>query len=179
MPPRWPVTKIPGQIDVPGNDNRHNSTDPNQGGGPRGGKGFRGNVPPSNRGGFGHQGRDRVHGGAAMTRGRSGSGNPAGRGGFSGEARGGAFKPEARVSGHGGSPQHRGGAGSGAQFGKPGQRGVPGGNPTHGPAGAGNTSGRSAKLIAGRFNRKAMGASASQGDSMGGRFGGPPVSTNT
>jgi len=174
MPPRYAVTKLPGQIDVPGNDSRHNLPDPNQGGGPQGGKGFRGNVKPSNRGGFGHQGRDRVHGGSPMTRGRSGSGNPATRGGSPV-----AFKPDARIPGHGGSPQHRGGAGSGADFGRPGQTGVPGGNPTQPRPGAGNTAGRSAKLIAGRFQRKPMGASPSQGDSMGGRFGGPPVSTNT
>jgi len=177
MPPKWPVTRIPGQIDVPGNDSLHNLTDPNRGGGPQGGKNFRGGVPASNRGGFGHQGRDRVHTPASMARGRGSSGNPAMRGGNPG----GSFKPDARIPGHGGSPQHRGGAGSGANFGRPGQSGVPGGNPTQPRPGAGNTGGRSAKLIAGRFTRRAMGARPSQGDSMGsrGKYGSPPVSTNT
>lgn len=171
MQPRFPAV---GRIDIPGNDSRHNFTDPNQGGGPFGGAGTK-RVPPAQRGGFAHQGQ-RVHVKAKMPTGRGSSGNPASRGGFRGQARGGAFQPESRIRSHGGSPQHRGGAGTGADFGRPGQSGVPGGNPTQARPGAGNTSGRSYQLIAGRFKRAAMGARPT-GNS--GKYGSPPVSSNT
>lgn len=162
-----------GRIDIPGNDDKHNFTDGNGGGGPR--QQVR-RVSPAQRGSFGHNGQ-RVHVQAAMGGARGGRDNPASRGGFNGQARGGAFRPEKRVPGHGGSPQHRGGAGSGYQFGRPGQAGVPGGADTNGPAGPGNTSGRSYRLIAGRFKRAAMGAKGNQGSS--GSYGSAPVSSNT
>jgi len=177
MPPRWPVFSK-GRIDIPGNDDRHNLADANRGGSPRGQAGAsQSRVPVPQRGGTGTNGRDKVFVSAGMGGARSGSGNPASRGGFSGQARGGNFQPEARVSGHGGSPQHRGGAGTGAQFGRPGQKGVPGGQPTHGPAGAGNTNGTAYRRIAGRFKRAAMGARPTSSNS--GKYGSPPVSANT
>lgn len=176
MPPRWPV--FPKSPDVPGNDDRHNLKDDNKGGSPRGQSGqSQSRVPVPQRGGTGTNGRDKVFVRAGMSGARSGSGNPASRGGFRGQARGGATPSETRIPGHGGSPQHRGGAGSGAQYGKPGQKGVPGGRPTHGPAGAGNTSGLAYRRIAGRFKRAAMGAKPTSSNS--GKYGSPPVSANT
>jgi hypothetical protein len=167
-PPRWPVFPKD-MIDVPGNDSRHNLPDRNHGGSPRdAGK----NMPLGQRGGFTQNGRDKVVVRASMSGARGGSGNPASRGG----ARIGSMQPEARIPGHGGSPQHKGGAGSGADFGRPGQKGVPGGKPTHGPAGAGNTQGLAYRRIAGRFKRAAMGAKAT---SDSGKYGSPPVSANT
>lgn len=163
----------PGRIDIPGNDSKHNFTDGNGGGGPR--QQVK-RVSPAQRGSFGHNGQ-RVHTRANMSGARGGSGNPASRGGFNGQARGGAFQPENRVPGHGGSPQHRGGAGTGANFGRGGQTGVPGGNPTQPQPSAGNTGGRSYRLIAGRFKRAAMGAKGNQGSS--GSYGSAPVSSNT
>jgi len=172
MPPRWPVFPK-AQIDVPGNDDRHNLKDDNKGGSPRGQQGAsQSRVPVPQRGGTGTNGRDKVFVKAGMGGARSGSGNPASRGGTPVN-----FQPDKRVPGHGGSPQHRGGAGTGAQFGKPGQKGVPGGNPTNGPAGAGNTSGLAYRRIAGRFKRAAMGARPTGGNS--GKYGSPPVSSNT
>jgi hypothetical protein len=169
--PKWAAMTSPqGSMISPGNDSRHNLADPNQGGSPLGGSAQK-RIPQAQRGGVGHQGRDRVHVRAGVGGGRGSTGNPASRGA-------GSFQPEARIPGHGGSPQHRGGAGSGAQFGKPGQAGVPGGNPTQPPAGPGNTSGRSYRLIAGRFKRAAMGAKAGQND-MGGKYGSAPVTANT
>lgn len=154
--------------DNPNNDSRHDNVDPNQGGSPLGGA--RKKVPPAQRGGFGHQGQ-RVVSRAPMGGGRSGSGNPASRGGSSI----GSMSPQARIPGHGGSPQ-KGNLQVPRQFGKPGQAGVPGGKPTQPPPGPGNTSGRSYALIAGRFKRAAMGAKPSGG---GGKYGAPPVSSNT
>jgi hypothetical protein len=177
------MTAPKGAMISPGNDDRHNRVDANRGGSPLGKDGRASfasdkKVPIASRGGFGHQGRDRVAVRAGMSGARGASGNPASRGGFSGQARGGAFKPEARISGHGGSPQHRGGAGSGTGFGTPGQTGVPGGNPTQPRPGAGNTGGLAAKRVIGRFKRQAMGAQPTGGESAG-KYGAPPVTANT
>ncbi len=174
--PKWPAMHNPGMIDIPGNDTRHNLTDPNKGGSPRGGQGMK-KVPIADRGGFEHQGRDRVAVRASMSGGRSGSGNPASRGGFKGVARGGSFQPEARIPGHGGSPQERGGQGSGRNFGVSGQQGVPSGKHANPKPGAGNTKGLAYRRIAGRFKRAAMGAKPTSSDS--GKYGSPPVSANT
>jgi len=125
-------------------------------------------IPIASRGGVGHQGRDRIAHRAPMGGGRTGTGNPASRGA-------GAFDAESRIPGHGGSPQHKGGAGD-AQFGKPGQAGVPGGHQGAGPAGPGNTSGLAYRRIAGRFKRASMGARPTGG---GGKYGNPPVRTQT
>lgn len=179
MPAKYPPfpTGPKTGMGIPGNDSRHNFTDPNQGGGPRPGNKT---VPASQKGGFGHQGRDRVHVRAGMSGARAGSGNPASRGGFNGQARGGSFNPESRISAHGGSPQTRSNIPAPANrggFGHSGQQGVPGVRSNPQP-GAGNLAGRSAKLITGRFNRKAMGAQPGQGDAMG-SYGSPPVTANT
>ena len=167
MRPKYPA--IAGQMDVPGNDSKHNKTDPNQGGGPRHNPAH---IPPAKRGGTGHQGRDIVTHRASMSGGRGSSGNPAARG-----ATPGSFHPEARIAGHGGSPQHKGGAGSHQGFGTSGQQGVPSGAHADPQPGQGNTSGTSYRMIAGRFKRAAMGARSSQGSS--GSYGGSPVTQNT
>lgn len=175
--PRWQAMTAPkGSMIAPGNDTRHNLTDDNKGGSPRGGQGTK-NIPTGQRGGFQQQGRDKVYVKAGMSGARGGTGNPASRGGFSGQARGGAFTPDKRVPGHGGSPQRRGGAGTGKGFGDPGQAKVPGGNPTQSPPGAGNTSGLAYRRIAGRFKRAAMGARPTSSSS--GKYGSPPVTSNT
>lgn len=178
MPAKYPPFPMGPKtgMGIPGNDSKHNFADPNQGGGPLSDGGT---MPATQKGGFGHQGRDRVHVKANMGGARSGSGNPASRGGFRGQSRGGAFNPEARISGHGGSPQTRSNiaAPRGGGFGKSGQQDVPGVRSNPKP-GAGNTSGRSYRLIAGRFKRAAMGAKAGQGDAMG-SYGSAPVTANT
>lgn len=171
MKPRFPA--IAGQMDVPGNDSKHNHTDPNQGGGPRH---TPAHIPPAKRGGTGHQGRDIVTHRASMSGGRSGSGNPASRGGTPG-----SFHPAADVSGHGGSPAGKNAglrSNFGGGFGGPsGQSGVPSASHADPQPGQGNTSGTSYRMIAGRFKRAAMGARASQGSS--GSYGGSPVTQNT
>jgi hypothetical protein len=182
MKPRYPVVATQSSGDnpmsIPGNDSKHNFPDPNGGGGPRQNSGS-GRIPPKQRGGFGHHGQ-KASAHASMRGGRSGSGNPASRGGFPGEARGGSMRPEARIPGHGGSPQHRGSIDQrsrGAAFGGQGNDGLsdyPNSNPS---PGAGNTGGRSYKLIAGRFKRAAMGAKG--GSDMKGAYGGAPVTANT
>lgn len=168
--PRFPVFKPKGAIDIPGNDDRHNFQDPNSGGGPRS---MPKPVPGSARGGFGHKGQ-RVHVRAQMPRGRGPAGNPASRG-----SQPGAMRPDQRISGHGGSAQTgarmpgfqaRGGMGASGQSDLP---SYPKSSPQ--PS-AGNTSGRSYRLIAGRFKRAAMGAKPT-GD--GGKYGSNPVSANT
>lgn len=170
MPAKWPAMMSPKGSMIAGNDNRHNLADDNAGGSPRGGKGTK-SIPAAQRGGFGHQGRDIVAQRASMGGGRSGSGNPASRGGSVGN-----FQPDRRVAGHGGSPQGAQRMPNAHGFGKSGQSGVPSyphANPKPGP---GNIAGRTAKLIAGRFNRKAQGAAATKEK---GRYGGNPVNTNT
>jgi hypothetical protein len=170
MKPKFPAINK-GMIDIPGNDSRHNQTDLNQGGSPRN---VQKRVPPAQRGGFGHQGQ-RVHVQAGMGGARGGTGNPATRGGQSI----GSMSPEKNVPGHGGSPAGknpglRSNLSSG--FGQSGQSGVPNYGPANPQPSSGNTSGRSYRLIAGRFKRAAMGAQPSTGS---GKYGSPPVSSNT
>lgn len=172
MSARWPAMHTPGMIDVPGNDSRHDLPDSNRGGSPRGGAGTK-HVSTAQRGGF----QAAVRQPSTSLAGRGGSGNPASRGGFKGQARGGAMKPEARIGGHGGSPQERGGAGSGRNFGVSGQTGVPTGRASNPQPGAGNTSGTAYRRIAGRFQRKAMGAQPTESNS--GKYGSAPVTANT
>src|SRR5450432_499948 len=139
MPSRYPAMQTPAGSMIGGNDSRHNKTDPNQGGSPLGGKGTK-SIPPAQRGGFAHNGRDIVAQRASMSGGRSGSGNPASRGGSVGN-----FQPDKRVAGHGGSPQGAQRMQSANQFGKSGQRNVPSyphANPKPGP---GNIAGTAAK----------------------------------
>lgn len=171
MRPKFPA--IAGQMDVPGNDSKHNKLDLNGGGGTRH---IPAHIPPAKRGGTGHQGRDIVTHRAPMSGGRSGSGNPASRG-----ATPGSFHPEARIAGHGGSAQGKSAglrSNSGGGFGGPnGQQGVPSGAHADPQPGQGNTSGTSYRMIAGRFKRSAMGARGSQGSS--GNYGGSPVTQNT
>lgn len=167
--PRWPAMHSPGMIDVPGNDSRHNLTDANKGGSPRN---VSKSVPTAQRGGFGQNGRDKVVVKAGMAGGRAGAGNPASRGGTPN-----GINSEARIPGHGGSPQHRGGAGTGRNFGVSGQQSVPTGKASNPQPGAGNTSGTSYRMIAGRFQRAAMGAKPTSSNS--GKYGGAPVTSNT
>ena len=169
MHPRFPA--IAGQMDVPGNDSKHNKLDPNSGGGPRHNPAH---IPPAKRGGTGHNGRD-ISPRASMSGGRSGSGNPASRAGSVG-----SFDPEANIGGHGGSPAGKSAglrSNVGGGFGQSGQRGVPSGSHADPQPGQGNTSGRSYQMIAGRFKRAAMGAKASQGST--GNWRGGPVTQNT
>jgi hypothetical protein len=160
------------------NDDSHNFPDPNSGGGPL----SEGSNPPAHtRGGFGAKGQ-RGHGSGLGGSARPNAPNPASKGGG---ASIGAMQPEARISGHGGSPQHgerhhgdyhfRGGLMA------HGQEHVPGGHKTEVPShihAQSNPSGRSYKLIAGRFKRAAMGAKASGSESRG-AYGGAPVTANT
>jgi len=153
----------------PGNDTRHNLTDSNKGGSPRPGDR---RVPPAIRGGVGHNGRDIVAQRASMGGGRSGSGNPATRGRQVTHE-----TAQTRIPGHGGSAQGAERFPAAHQFGKSGQQGLPSGPHANPKPTAGNTSGRSYRLIAGRFKRAAMGARASQGST--GKYGSPPISANT
>lgn len=172
MPAKWALFPK-GSMTNPNNDLRHDNTDPNSGGSPNGGS----TVNPINtnqRGGFGQQGRDKVYQRASMGGGRGSSGNPANRGGRSI----GSMRPHTRIPGHGGSPQARGKMPPtrGGGFGQHGQNGVPSYSHSQPKPGAGNVAGRSHKLIAGRFQRKAMGAQPSGG---GGKYGSAPVTANT
>jgi len=153
-------------MDVPGNDSHHNLPDPNRGGGLRH---VPKQIPQAQRGGFGQKGNGPARG--TMGRGRSSSGNPASRDGRNI----GSMTPQTRIPGHGGSPQ-RGNLQVQRQFGKSGQQGVPSYPHADPKPGAGNTSGASYRMIAGRFKRAAMGAKPTGG---GGKYGAPPVSTNT
>lgn len=163
------MTAPAGSMISPGNDTRHNLTDTNKGGSPRS---MPKKVPAAQRGGFGHQGRDRVHLKARMGGARGGTGNPASRAGAVTHDTAHARNPNG-----GGGVQQRGSAGLGQRggFGHSGQTNVPNYGPSNPTPGAGNTSGRSYQLIAGRFKRKAMGARPSQG----GSYGSPPVTANT
>ena len=168
----WPK----GAMDVPGNDDQHNFTDPNKGGSPLGGQDKK-RIPTAQRGGFGHNGRDRVAVRASMPSGRSGTGNPAQRGGAVG-----SFPSQSRIPGHGGSPQ-TGKTGQRANFdggfgAKPhGQSGVPSYPHAAPTPKAGNLGGLAAKRVVGRFKRAAMGARPT--DSESGKWGSPPVTSNT
>lgn len=170
--PTYPTVAVSSntRTDIPGNDSKHNFPDPNGGGGPRH---MPKKIPHKQRGGVGQHGQ-KVYGHASMGGGRSGTGNPASRSGSVGN-----FPSESRIPGHGGSPQHRGNMPTGPRggFGQQEQNrvsAVPHANPTPGP---GNTSGTAYKRIAGRFNRKSMGASGNQESS--GSYGGAPVTSNT
>jgi hypothetical protein len=154
------------------NDDSHGFTDPNQGGGPLS-DGSASSTPANKRGGFGHPGR----GGAKTIRrggGRATAPNPASRGGTIK-----SFPSETRNPNRGGAvtsgkgnvrPPARGG------FTHSGQQGVPSARHANPPLKAGNTGGRSYKLIAGRFKRAAMGAKPT---GSSGKYGAPPVTTNT
>lgn len=159
--------RFPAMMDIPGNDSRHNQTDPNRGGGPRH---MPKSIPQAQRGGFGQKGNAPARGSMGGG-GRATAPNPASRGGQSI----GSMQPQARIPGHGGSPQ-KGNLQVPRQFGKSGQQGVPTGPHANPKPGAGNTSGASYRMIAGRFKRAAMGAKAT---GSSGKYGSPPVSANT
>jgi len=84
---------------------------------------------------------------------------------------------ETQIPKHGGSPQGASRMATAHQFGKSGQQGVPSYSHANPKPAAGNTSGRSYRLIAGRFKRAAMGARSSQGST--GKYGAAPVTANT
>lgn len=163
-------------LSMAGNDDRHDQRDPNRGGSPT--LKSRKKVAPAQRGGFGHQGQ-RVHVRAAMPGGRPGAGNPADRGSVRPVGRQ-SFTPEQRNPNKGGGVQVRTpglgparGGGFGAQpNGKDGTVSDYGhANP---PMTAGNTSGRMATRITGRFNNKSKGVGGNTG-----KYGGPPVRLDT
>jgi len=163
------------------NDDSHNFTDPNSGGGPV--------QKPSNpsshvRGSFGAKGQ--ASQGRGLAGGRGSSGMPSAP--YRSEGRD-SSSPESRVPGHGGSPQHRereipGDFHKRGGVGAYGQESVPGGSKSDvrrmggGVTTAGNTSGRSHRLIAGRFKRAAMGARSTGAESRG-QYGSAPVTANT
>lgn len=171
------------------NDDSHNFADLNGGGGPSGVRN-KPSMPIKSRTGAGTKANGRNNlpsqpSGATHSK----ASNPASRGGFNGEARGGAFNPEARIPSHGGSPQHRereipGDFHKRGGVGAHGQEFVPGGRKSNiqrnggATVTSGNTSGRAYNLIAGRFKRAAMGAKASGAESRG-AYGGAPVTSNT
>lgn len=163
------------------NDDSHNFTDPNSGGGPL----PVGSSPSAHkRGGFGAKGQQSKGSGLAGAH-HPVSPNPARHSITNPGPRGAAFNPESRIPGHGGAPQHR-------------EREIPGDFHKRGGVGArgqqhtvhdyshdtqvrpsgGNTGGRSYKLIAGRFKRAAMGTRSSGSESHG-QYGSAPVNENT
>lgn len=160
------------------NDDSHNFTDPNSGGGPL----PRGSNPSSQaRGGVGARGQQ-SKGSGLGGRAKPTADNPANRGGYQSEGRN-NVTAETRIPGHGGSPQHRereipGDFHKRGGVGAQGQRYVPGGHSGQVHPSGGNTSGRSYKLIAGRFKRAAMGA-RSRGQESQGAYGSAPVTENT
>lgn len=178
--PRFPAMSAP-KGSLLHNDDSHGFTDLNGGGGPTG---RAASASPRQRSGAGTgaNGRNNLPSkpsGATHPTAQ----NPANRGGFRGEARGGAFTPEARVSGHGGSPQHRereipGDFHKRGGVGAQGQENVPGGKSTRVRPSSGNTSGTSYRMIAGRFKRAAMGARGGGAESRG-SYGAAPVTQNT
>lgn len=160
-------------LGLPGNDNRHNQTDPNRGGGPT--LRTRKKVAPAVRGGFGQHGQKRFVK-APMGGGKSGTGNPAKRGGSPVN-----MNPDTRNPNKGGGVQVRDTmdtvAGRGG-FGNSGQVGVPGVRTNPSP-GAGNAGGRMAQRVTGRFNNKSKGSRAGSTAPQGGKWGGPPVRLDT
>jgi hypothetical protein len=171
---RYPVVPVtPSGPDAlrAGNDSKHDFTDPNGGGGPRH---MANRIPPAKRGGYSQHGH-KVYNRADMGTARGSAGNPASRSGGVG-----SFPSESRIPGHGGSPQHRGGLDMAPRggFTASGQSGSPSYSHASPSPSAGNLSGRSHRLIAGRFNRKAQGAGGG-GSDMKGAYGGAPVTANT
>jgi hypothetical protein len=185
MAAKFPAMKMPKGAFID-NEAHHNFTDANNGGGPA----MRNRSAMSMRGrsGAGTNANGRDPAPSASLGGRGGSGMPSGS--FRSEGRD-SSTAETRVPSHGGSPQHRermdgafearGGVAAPGQSGLPNYRGTGtsnlqrnGGNVT----GAGNTSGRSQRLIAGRFKRAAMGARSSGSESKG-SYGAAPVTANT
>lgn len=171
--PMYPAVDLQSTGINASNDSRHAKVEPtNRSGGPS--TRTRRMIPPKNRGGFGQHGQRRAADAANSHRGptRGSSGNPAGRGGTPVNMR-----PHTRVPGHGGAPQGpgRGNVDFGRRggFSQSGKSGVPNQYPNANPQiGTGNTGGRMAQRIAGRFSQKSKGARA-----MGitGAFGAAPV----
>jgi hypothetical protein len=178
MAAKWPALSMPkgSKLD---NDKSHGHTDPNSGGGPaapvvRNAK----SISNARRGGP-YQSGQRQYSTTDIHGGRGGSGNPANRGGMPSVGRQ-SFPSETRVPGHGGSPQtrsnipppsNRGG------FGQSGQTKVITGPSSNPQPSVGNTSGRMATRITGRFNQKSKGAKA--GGNVGSYGDRAPVTANT
>lgn len=173
----YPVVTA-GSQGLPGNDSRHNKPDPNRGGGPT--TRTRKKVAPAQRGGFGQHGQQRFVKTKFTGGGRPGAGNPADRGRVPPVGRQ-SFPSETRNPNAGGGVQVRDpldtvrGRGG---FGNPGQVGVPGVRTNPQPS-AGNTGGRMAARVTGRFNNKSKGAKAGTPARAGGKWGGPPVRLDT
>jgi hypothetical protein len=154
MAAKWPAMMVP-KGSLLHNDDSHNFTDPNQGGGPAAPvqrNSLR--VPDSQKGGMGMSGRP-VRGPMPSLAGRGGTGNPASRGSVTPVGRQ-SFPSEVRNPGHGGSvqtrnplgapPAHRGG------FGRSGQQGVPSYPHANPQPKAGNLASRMSQRISGHFN---------------------------
>lgn len=177
MGAKWPAFTAPKQLGMPGNDEGHAFTDPNSGGGPaapvvRNAK----RIPNAQRGGP-YQSGLRQYANTSIRGTVGGKGNPANRGGMPSEGRQ-SFPSETRVPNHGGSPQVRDNmdtvSGRGG-FGHTGQAGVPGVRTNPRP-GAGNTGGRMARRIGGRFKQDTKGARAT---GTVGSYGRDAITTST
>lgn len=179
MAAKWPAMRFPTGSRVD-NDASHAFTDPNKGGGPAAPvvRNFK-PVPPAHRGGPFQSGQ-RQYSNTSIRGTRGSAGNPASRGNLTPVGRQ-STPSETRVPGHGGSPQtrsnipppsNRGGFGHSGKTGAVNQ--YANANPK---PGTGNTAGRMAKRITGRFNN------ASKGPKAGGNVGSygdrAPVTANT
>lgn len=157
MPAKYPAMSMPKGAKID-NEGSHNFTDPNSGGGPaapvvRNAK----RVPDASKGGP-YQSGQRQYANTSIRGTRGSSGNPADRGSVRPVGRQ-SFPSETRNPRGGGgvqtrsnipAPANRGG------FGHTGQSGVPGVR-TNPQPGRGNTAGRMAKRITGRFNNASKG----------------------
>jgi hypothetical protein len=172
MKPMYPVVAMSSQGANPGNDSRHNKVEPtNRSGGPS--TRTRRMIPPGNRGGTGHQGRDRTHVKVRMGQGRATASNPATRGGRVGSETADTNNPN-----RGGGVQVRPGRDMQRQFGQDGKAGVVNQYPHARPqAGAGNTSGRMAKRIGGKFRNKTKQGSNNNSGTRG-SYGSMPVTVD-
>jgi hypothetical protein len=174
MPPKFSAMKMPKGAYID-NEAHHNFTDMNGGGGPHGMRN-KPSMSMRSRSGAGTNANGRDPAPSTSMNGRGSSGMPSAP--YRSEGRDSSM-PDMRVPSHGGSPQHRGGAGSGTGFGDFGKSNVPNDYSHANPQpSSGNVSGRSHRLIAGRFKRAAMGARSSGSESKG-SYGAAPVTANT
>lgn len=161
MAAKYPFSQMPGGVKIDGNDDRHNLTDDNGGGSPT--LASRKTVSDAHRGGP-YQSGQRQYATTSISGTRGSSGNPASRGSLPPVGRQ-STPSETRVPGHGGSPTVRPMTVK-RQFGSNGKVGVVNDYANANPQpGAGNTGGKMAKRITGRFNN------SSKGSKSGGNVG--------
>lgn len=160
MAAKWPALTVPKGAKIDGNDDRHNLSDDNGGGSPT--LASRKTVSDAHRGGP-YQSGQRQYATTSISGTRGSSGSPASRGSLPQVGRQ-STPSETRVPGHGGSPQVRPMTVK-RQFGKNGQDGLPSYPHSQPQPGVGNTGGKMAKRITGRFNN------SSKGSKSGGNVG--------